>query len=411
MTSTYDQRVFIKRFVFEESIRSEIAFSDVTKIRLSPERNRILLKADADGLFPVNDTGAYVTTWTTAPAAWLSWIAFESITVEKKNFENDVLTSYYFRLHNGTNEYYWTGAAWIVSTTQWNTEAEINAGLSSWSSSTIGIVVNPRTSDEDTTPEVLEVKLSYYARIDLLRDVVVSFMNLLRDGFRSWRQHVLKTTAIATSIDLSSDFPPELDLSISDVLAVYNHDDDPAHATNLLSSWAPPVVNLTAPIPANKRVWIDLEYAPRVEMGADVDYFEVSKIPAIWIEDLFISSTRGFHRDHVLRRDTNIAHKYEKTRVGDVEVLLSIEAPYLSDHLRLAGQAEGFFDTVRTLNAVGLDEDYDVDILESYGGRSGPDTKGRLSLRYRVRIRNVLLAATAVQRYGIQRMNLDIEPG
>lgn len=407
---TYAPRKIIKLFVLDEDSRSSITLSDTDKIRLSPKPppGLILLKQDADNEYPVNDVDAYVTTWTTAPDSWLSWVAFEAIVTEKKDDLNNVVTSYYYRLTNGTNEFYWTGAAWTISTTQWNTEQEINEGLSSWNSKTIGLIVNPRTSDKDITPEVIKLKLLYGARINFLRDLVLSFTDMLGDELRSWRQHVLITSSITSTLDLENNYPLDLEVEITDILAVYNHDDDPTHTTNLLSSWSDPVITLTSSVPADKRVWIDYEYKPRVAFATDVDYLELSAVPAVWIEDMLSTTVRGMFRDHVLRRDTNIAYKWSDTRVGDLEMMMSIEATNPDDHLMLTGQVEQTFANVRQLRSTGLDELFDITIAETYSSRGGPDVKGRLSSRYRVRIRNVLLAASTEQRYGIQTLNLDL---
>jgi hypothetical protein len=410
MTSTYTARNVIKLFTLDEVSRPLITLSDTNKIRLSPTPapGLIVLKADADGEYPVDDVDAYVTTWTTSPDAWTSWVAFEAVVTEKKDADDVVVTSYHYRLTDGVDVYYWTGAAWDLATTQWNTEQEINEGLSTWSSATLGVVVNPRTSDEDITPEVKSLKFLYGARIDYLRDLVLSFTDTLGDEARTWRQHTLVTASATATLNLTDDYPLDLDVEITDILAVYNHDDDPTHATNLLSGWAAPVITLASSIPENKSVWIDYEFKPRIAFATDVDYLELSAVPAIWIEDMITTTTRGFFRDHVLRRDTNVAYKWADTRVGDVEFMMSIEATNPDDHLRLTGQVEEMFAKVKQLRARGLDELFDITIENTYSTRGGPGVKGRLSSRYRVRVRNALLAASTVQRYGVQTLNLDL---
>lgn len=412
MTSSYDPRTILKHFDFDEGVRSLLTFSDVSKIRLDPTTRRILLKPNAvTALYPVADATAFVTTWTTNPASRLAWLAFEAIVETKKNNIGAVVTSYHYRLTNGSSVRYWTGTTWAVATTQWNTEAEINAGLASWPYASLGVVVNPRTSDPTITPEVVAFRFAYTARIDLLKDIMTSFTSMLASGLASWRQHVLVTKASTSSLNLTVDYPLELDLTIMRILAVYNHDDDPAHAANLFSSWASPVITLLSAIPANKRVWIDLEYAPRVAFATDVDYYEVSAVPSVWIEDLTIATRTGSHREFVLRRDTNVAYRMKGTRVGDIEVFLSVQTSTPDDHLKLAGQVEEFFAITRRVRSIGLDEVYDVSVTEAYSGRSGPDTEGRSSHRYRVRIAHVLLAASSEQGYGIKNVDFDFVRG
>lgn len=409
MTSTYAARNLIKLFELIEKNRSLLTFSDTTKIRLSPELLRVLLKKDSDGYYPENDSDAYVTTWTTSPEACLQWLAFEAITTEKKDDTGTVVTSYYFRLTDGTDEFYWTGAAWTVSTTLWNTEQEINEGLSSWSGNTIGVIVNPRTSDKTITPEVLELRFAYSGRIDFLKDLITSFTEELKENFVAWRQHVLEVTADSDTFNLSTEYPPELDLSIVSILAVYDHDVDPNHNNNLFSSWADPVLTLTSVVSTGHVLWIDLEYSPQVAFATDVDYLETSKVPAIWIEDASVKTVRGKYRNHVLRRDTNEAYQWKNTRVGDVLIYMAIETSDPSDHLRVTGQAEQFFATLNQIRSLALDERFDVVIDESYGGRSGPDNKGRLSSRYRVTVKNAMIEGAAEQTHGVKTFNLDLQ--
>lgn len=407
MSSTYTARKLMKVFTLEEKNRDLISLSDVSKIRLSPEENRILLKKDSDGLYPVNDTTAYVTAWTTTPESMLSWVAFEAVVVEKKAFDNSVITSYYYRLTDGTDEYYWNGAAWVVSTSSWNTEQEINEGLSSWTNSAIGFIVNPRTSDDEVTPEVLELKLLYDGRVDFLRDLQVSLTELLKDQFRSWIHHTVQMAATSSTINLSTS-APESTYTISDVLAVYDHTADPGHNTDLLQSYSDPVITLTSPISSGHTALIVLEYVPQIAYGTDVDYIEHSEVPSIYIEDLTITSRRGRTREYVLRKDTNIAWQMKDVRFGNVFAPISVHAGKPDDQSRLAGQLEEFFATVQQVRSLALDDLYDIQNSESYSNRQGPDRKGEMSSRYGVLIRDVLLAASAVQRYGIQRFNLDL---
>ena len=93
-----------KRLRFAEENRSQIVFSDVTKIRLDPLTNSVKLKEGISGYS--TDPDIYVISPLTSPQAVHRWIGFHADVVHVKDTDGTVLTNAKYRLHDGTNQYY-----------------------------------------------------------------------------------------------------------------------------------------------------------------------------------------------------------------------------------------------------------------------------------------------------------------
>jgi hypothetical protein len=91
------------------------------------------------------------------------------------------------------------------------------------------------------------------------------------------------TSPGTATIDLTN-FPLDADYDVVDVLAVYDHTADPDHDTDLLSSFADPVITLTGAIPLGNIVWVDAVFAPEIAVTTSSDFPQVAKIPAVWIK-------------------------------------------------------------------------------------------------------------------------------
>ena len=57
-----------------------------------------------------------------------------------------------FRLNDGTDDYYWSGASWVVPTTEWNTPDEIAIGFPSYTSHKVAVRRSAQP-DREVRPE------------------------------------------------------------------------------------------------------------------------------------------------------------------------------------------------------------------------------------------------------------------
>ena len=119
----------VKEFEFLEENRKKIVLGANTRLGLTEPCLHLL--EDDDGYYPTT-TDITAKTWVTNPQTVKQWLGFEAVVYHEKDYDGTELTSVNFRLGDGTNEYYWDGAAWSVSTTSWNTEAEIANNISTF---------------------------------------------------------------------------------------------------------------------------------------------------------------------------------------------------------------------------------------------------------------------------------------
>ncbi len=115
----------LKCFRFERKNHSRVTISDTTKIRLNTKTHRLELKVigynRVTGAAKYSlDTDLTVTTWLTTPVSVKQWLTFAVDPLERLQPDG---TSVRFKLNDGTDNYWWSGAAWVVAgATDWNDE-------------------------------------------------------------------------------------------------------------------------------------------------------------------------------------------------------------------------------------------------------------------------------------------------
>ena len=284
-------RYFPKELLFCERNRSLIEFSDSTKIRLNPAENRIELKEVTGGYS--TDDDIYAISPETNPNAVRAWVAFQVDVDTPEYADGTTPTSVGYRLHDGTDHYYWNGSAWVVNTTDWNTEAEVASNIEEYDSSShsLRVVVNLKTTDSDYTPTVSAVKLAYGARLSSI--IADAFYNTLVPRLAAAARPEMRLTTKAgggMKVDINRPLQYSgMDVELDDVFAIYNNDDDQGHETNLLSSYssAEKEATLTGTVSSGKNLVI---YATcEVTVAAFMthpEYHEAEKSPSISITNV-----------------------------------------------------------------------------------------------------------------------------
>ena len=121
-----------------------------------------------------------------APSSVKGWLSFQA-RVKHARVNGAVVTSARFRLGDGTDEYYWTGAAWAVATTQWSTEAELSENIGSFpiTAKRLQVAVRLETTDTSVAAEVIEVKVLWSTAVHFLEDLIYrSLVRYLRNNVR-----------------------------------------------------------------------------------------------------------------------------------------------------------------------------------------------------------------------------------
>lgn len=382
----------IKRFVFSEDNRTRVVLG--ASARLNPATHRLQLKADADGEYPT-DANITAKTWVAFPANAKGWLGFE--VVAKNIRQHGVqITSLGFRLGDGTNEYRWDGAAWVVNTTLWNTEAEVANNISAFpiAAQKIQVIINLATTSGAYTPEVEMVKVLYKSDIEFQDDLISrSLIPLLKSFIRPIADFPFEVAATSTKFDLASVYIVETPYNIVGIDSVYNHTDDPKHLTDLLSSYnaTTKVVTLSSSVSAGKTLWVRFYYEPVVALKTSQDYHEVDKVPAIHLSDVTLSNSSELPQDDtVSNKETGLGTRVKAPVKSNVNITLQFLTDKSRDHQVLADELKRFFGENQMLTSKGLDEQYRLQLLDEYTDMSSSSQKELHTGRLRFRICDAL---------------------
>jgi len=345
-------------------------------VRLIPERNKVTLTATGGAYPTTGGTGShYVTFWAFSPGDWTEWRGFEA---EFANVKVDlqVVTSVTFKINNGVDDYFWNGSAWAVAdANDWMNHEDIFPNMPTFpqpSGAFVRVMCRLATNDENVTPTLLGVKWmwdttdTYDGQDDVfLRSLIPSMEANIRPTARLIFEaggsniHILDTDTIHESYDITT------------VHAAYDHTADPNHATDLLTLYeaGPKRLTLSTVIPAGNKVWIEFDYRPVVSMSTHTDFNEVATLPAIEIRNIrTFTSTRQPDPATIIDFSqappivTSVIRSHRNNYRFDVVGLTG----YTYDHVRLANAIQGYFTNNPLLRAVGLDQDFDMVLIQEY---------------------------------------------
>ena len=394
-------RNFVKHFTFLERDRSGVVLGPDT--RMNAVTHRAQLQEQSDGSYSTADD-LYVKTRLAQPQSAREWRGFEAMAVHKK-VDNVQVTSLAFRLSDGTDEYWWDGGAWAVSTSQWNTEAEVAGNISTFptSSRKLQVVTNLKTTNSLVTPELIEIKVLYGALLDSeIEDIIFrSLVPSIRSAVRTVTRYVVEKVASNNTIALD-DFPIEGDYRVVDVGAVFNYTDDPNLDTDLYEShtlkslpadpWHDGTVDtitLSALVAAGKQVWIRLLVEPVVADETSRDWYEIEHLPSLIIEGVsFVASAQREGEDHVGDRSGTSAKVLPAPTQGTLEVTLAGIADKLADSLRLSAAVTRYFGANPLLLSTGLDESYRLRLVDVHESRNSPNEEDIRAWRKAFQIEN-----------------------
>lgn len=379
MAHLYD---ILKSFTFLEEYRSEIVFSDSTKIRLDPIDHSFKLVLGSNELYST-DSDIWVMSPEFYPKSNKLWRAFEAFYILPEN------TSIQYRLHDGTDHRYWNGSTWAVAgTSDWNTENEITTNISSFPLGIIRIVFNLKTTDGIYTPTINEAKIGYGGQLNFFDDWLFrTLVPALKNNVTSYGRLPLEMSSTGTSIDLNS-FTFEKNFQLSDIDSVYDHTNDPDHLIDLFSSYdsGTKIITLSASITSGDLAWINFTYQPNVIVVNSVDFEEV-KTPALVIENIRMEEKISGYNNSIADKENNTALNYpppiQNCMFGDVLVLGdgNVDTLYLTEALRLWAEEN------QSIRLNGTDEDADFILLEPYSQEPFPNLsdlrQGRLSFEFR----------------------------
>lgn len=411
-----------KRFVFEERFRSQLTFSDSTKIRLNPRTNQLELsiqsynRVTGDPVYST-DTDLTVTTWLTNPLALVQWLGFM---MEPLTPNQPASTQVRFKLNDGTDDRYWSGSTWAVAgATDWNTENEVSANISSFpvTSKQLGIVLNLLTTDGLSTPTVQDLEILYEAEIDYLKSLIVdSLMQDLKENIRP----IIDYPVRAPGGDLLNLRDLETAFNVSSIEAVYNHSDDPTHITDILSSYnsTSKTIELTGAVARGKDIWIQFLAEPEVylEWGSQ-DYTEVTKLPAIVTENVDLLGNTVNARFEVKELNTYTATIRRVPFRLSAEFDIVLLAEKNRTLLTMMDQALAYMATTSLLHWRAVDEYLSMRSIEQGLFRQRPSLKDEHANRFTLRVENIYLwlrpeeVKPLVQQFNVSLSDTSLQGG
>lgn len=361
----------IKTFDFPEENRAGLTLDANTRLNIAT--HNLQLK-ESGGFYPLSGE---VHTWIANPHAVKRWTLFQVHDIHTKL--DDVTVTYVrYRLKDSVNQYWWNGSAWVVSTTSWNTEAEICANISTFpvTNRTLGVAIHLATIDDRFTPQVVWIKVLYEAVIDFQLDLVArTLIGALKLNCRPVTDVMAKVPGSTPTATVQVAFPlTKTPYNFISIDSVFNHSDDSHHLNDLFVSYVKTDTTLTltlnAPVPAGKVLLVKFKYEPEVTLTTGRVYTEQNKVPAILISDINFIKSRfsASSADEVVNKATGAGWRVHAPTMNDIEFTLQFATDKESDQYRLADEAKRFFKNNPIIKSKGMDEPYRLWLWDEYIG-------------------------------------------
>lgn len=396
-------RTLPKRLLFLEENRNDISFSDSAKIRLVPKDNLVRLTQVESPFFGVGsaystDADLYAITPTTNPDAIRQWIGFQCDVVHGK-VGGVAVTSVGFRLYDGSDQYWWDGDSWEIETgSNWNTEAEIATNISSYNAldtKTLGIVVNLVTANSSYTPEVKGVRLAYKADLqsfqgDVIYRTIMQGFKTVRAVFDFVMSQVETGTSVSLGTALDTNNSPFL---VTDVVAIYDHDGDPDHETDLFSSYnsSTRVITLSGSVAADTTLFVVVEYRPAVAFDAThPDYVELSQTPSVYLSGLDQFDSHPLAQDEaVVDKEAGTLVQFPPPYRTNYRCGILVSAPGGVTQQRLVDAVAAYIEENRVMRTKGTDEPFALRLDRPFDSDTKPAGKGIHAARSRLEMREL----------------------
>jgi hypothetical protein len=396
--------------------------SNPAKISIDHQGGFATLRLQADETYPT-DTDLYLISELVEVPALRGFAGFETF-VAHKSIDGIQVTSDGFRLHDGTNQKWWSGTAWVTDATHWNTEQEVADAIQFFPtlSRKFRVVWHARTTNKEVSPELYEIRVAVRARVgSFMEDILLrSLVPALRTGVRPTTDLICAGFEGGTALDFASVLTDsQRNYKVMDLEAVFNESTDRSHSTNLLVSYDPDAKEavLSPSVPPGATLFISAVYQPEVVLwGASVDYVEPSKVPAL----IITSSESPESSQHPPIDALSIRNKGAKrSLVIPSPYRLTIECamigltPGVKDEARLAEAVIAFFQKNPVLRSAATGYEYRLQLLKEFEDMStGQETNQLRSFQTSFKIHDVLVfAREAYTTFLVTNLNVSLLPG
>lgn len=380
---------------FVETERANLVFTG--SIRLDPAKHWVELKADANGDYPTTGDH-YVIGPLFQPKAVRQWAGFEAEIEHIQNGAIGPLTGDGFRLHDGANQYWWNGAAWVVNTTNWNTQAEVAANIATFAATArkLRVVARLTTTDKAVTPRLRWARVAWKGKVFWLEDIIY---RSLVPALRNINPIVDIAFKVPFPGGTTLDVGAALDqigiaFNVVDLDGVFNHSTDPDAYTNVLSSYnaSTRVATLSSAIPVGNVAKVRLIVRPEVVVeSTSQDYSEVEKVPALVITDIEdVASSPLSQDDGVVNRATGAAIRVRAPYRFDVRFTMIALAAGGVDLARMIAEIVKYLDVNPLLRSVATDRSHRIWLVDEFTTRTRPELNGMHASQATFQIKDVL---------------------
>lgn len=364
-------RRLISLLPFAEEERDTITLG--ANIRLDSARHRLAM-IDPEFVETVAGENTAATR-VLSVSSLVRWVGFEADEDHVVDEAGDTVSSLRFRLTDGTTTLWWNGAAWAApaNATQWNTEDEIAANISTFPVTTtrrLGVLINFVSLDPRATSYLREIRLAWESTIEFAEDVILrSLLPRLRDAVRPIGRLDYTMPASGSTITLAAMRALlETGYNIVDIDSVFNTTTDPAMLVNIMATYAAGVLTLTGAPAANDVLRINFIYQPEVAETTSQDIEEVAHLPALIVRDVReaapLAGASGTWT--CTRKATGASVVLPPPLHVTFSGMLEVRADKLVDRRRIEDQVLATFRREPTLRSTGLDRRYSLVLTSEF---------------------------------------------
>lgn len=256
-----------------------------------------------------------------------------------------------WRLSDGADEYYWTGAAWAVATDpllHWSTRPQVenHANTFPLGGRAIGPIAWLRSTDATQNATVYAWRVAYG-----IRDLGDEDDALARTVLAALRAELEARAVVQVRSTGSAVIAVAQEIKYPDVVGVdaaYDLTDDPGEETPLSGTWngAARTFTLSAARPAGNVLHLEIAYRPHAAVSVHRDLQEVDQLPAVLLmpsdaPQVWRAQDETIVRD--LRSDPPEAFRIPASALADQPLEVRVLAEVAPDLRRLLSALRAWF--------------------------------------------------------------------
>lgn len=260
----------------------------------------------------------------------------------------------------------------IAGAGDWNTEAEISDNLPTFpvTERKIQLIARLTTTDIHVTPILVGYRFLINALYDPWEDLLRTIIRSLKARLSYVKDHPGAVVADTSTVNIQTDsafIPEEKNLNVTDIDAVYNHDTDPGHDTDILDSFNSSTgeVTLTGAVTSGTTLWLRLVVVPDIKANfTSMDWTEVGKVPAVVIDTMEADSGQTRNSAELIDKGQGKAYRMKDSiLIRELSVGGVLLTGKTRDQMRLQSALWGGIWNAPLLTSVALDVPYTFRLL------------------------------------------------